>query len=55
MSEHKNNFELAAEITIAAVSTNGDCINHPEVISDFYRAIYKEIATCEDTPLVDLR
>ena len=53
MSDRKDRFELAAEITIAAMSAT-NYISNPERIASFYRAIYKEIATCESTHFKDL-
>ncbi len=56
MSERKTPEELAAEITIAALSTaQGAKINYQEAVCKFYRAIYKEIKTCEETPLDELK
>lgn len=55
MSDRKDRFELAADITIAAMGKDTNFINTPDRIAFFYRTIYKEIATCEETPLVDLR
>lgn len=54
MSEHKNSCELAADITIAAMGVNSSLINRPEIVAKFYRAIYKEIVTCDCTPIQDL-
>ena len=54
MSE-KRTAEIAAEITIAALGTNTAATSYPDMVVKFYRAIYKEIATCEGVPLEDLR
>ena len=43
--EHKNPEELAAEITIAALSgAQGSLVNYGPNVAAFYRTIYKEIA-----------
>ena len=56
MSERKTPEELAAEITMAALSAaSNDYVPTPEIVAKFYRAIYKEIKTCEETPLDELK
>ena len=54
MSVNKNHLELASEITIAALGGT-NWISNPDLVSKFYRAIYKEIATCESTPHQNIR
>lgn len=55
MSERKTPEELAAEITIAALSTaQGAKINYQEAVCKFYRAVYKEICYCTSKPAEEL-
>lgn len=55
MSDSKNAFELASEITTAAMGNTTNWINKPDAVTKFYRAIYKEILTCGGTSIEDLR
>lgn len=56
MSENKPHYQIAAEITMAALSAaSNDYVPTPEIVAKFYRAIYKEIKTCEETPLDELK
>jgi len=54
VNEHKSNLELAAEITIALLGPNACPLNRPDIVAKFYRAIYKEIETCAQTPVQEL-
>ena len=51
----KSTVEIAAEITSTAIGINTSLINRPDIVVKFYRDVYKEIATCRQTPLEDLR
>lgn len=50
----KTSLDLAAEITIAALGTSINWIENPDTVGQFYRTIYKEIATCNNTHFKDL-
>ena len=50
MPEHKSAAELAAEMTIAALSKTSDIepLSLHEKVCEFYRAVYEEIRSCAD-------
>lgn len=53
--EHKNPEELAAEITIAALSgAQASQVGYGPRVAAFYRTIYKEIAYCISKPFNEL-